>query len=161
MKKLTIGMLLMTTLLLNFFITNAQVKTRIFDRQIPDHLMPGKSVVIPEFFVRAPISFDSVINGLINGLDKKNTEYRYSFALPVNVNIDLLKNAKIIEGPDSVFYYLKIKAEKAKNLSLHFGRFNLSPNAIQTLYTNKELTDSIIDNQNNPYNFWATRVYQG
>lgn len=56
---------------------------------------------------------------------------------------------------------LKCSVDKALNLSFQFSDFKLSPNAVLSIYTNFELTDSITAKENNQGNIWATRVYQG
>lgn len=47
------------------------------------------------------------------------------------------------------------------NISVQFSDFVLSENAILSIYTRNELTDSITKKENNINNIWATRVYQG
>lgn len=79
----------------------------------------------------------------------------------MNVDIDVLATAKITELNDSIIYALTIEAKNARNLSLQFNEFNLSPGAILSLFTSHELTDSITASQNNQNRVWATRVYQG
>lgn len=58
-------------------------------------------------------------------------------------------------------YLLPLRGEKALSLSLHFGKFSLSKNAVLSIYNQFELTDSITAAENNPLQQWATRAYQG
>ena len=91
----------------------------------------------------------------------KSSEYKNKFAYPVNVQIDLFSTASIIEEEGFITYALSVKAKNALNISIQFNEFYLSPNALLSIYTKNELTDSITAKENNPSKVWATRVYQG
>jgi hypothetical protein len=77
------------------------------------------------------------------------------------VNIDVLKESDRKEENGMLIYTLSIEAPEALNISVQFDKFHLSKNAILTIFTQHEITDSITQEQNNEHNIWATRVYQG
>lgn len=51
-------------------------------------------------------------------------------------------------------YALRILAKDALNISLEFGKFQLSENAVLSIFTNNELTDSITSNEYNEKNIF-------
>ena len=90
-----------------------------------------------------------------------STEYKNKFAEVVTVNYDLLQAAKLSNIGNNFCVLVKINATGALNISLQFSEFELSPNAILSISTDHEITDSITAKENNPKNIWATRIYQG
>src|SRR5690606_16104668 len=56
---------------------------------------------------------------------------------------------------------ITITARNALNISFVFSSFQLSKNSVLRLYTRREYTDSITYLENNAYNRWCSRVYQG
>ena len=157
MRKSWLKYYLLLVSLLIFCAAFAQVKTKTFNDKVPENLLPSKNMVPSTVNIAAPVGFDSLM--LKSQSQNDAPDAKNKFAEAKEVSIDVLKNAKLIETKDSVFYFLTIKAEKAKSISLHFGKFILSPNAVMTLYNQQELTDSITAKENNRYNFWATRIY--
>ena len=71
------------------------------------------------------------------------------------------QDAKLSNIGNNFVYSLKLIATGALNISLQFSEFELSPNAILSISTDYEITDSITAKENNPKNIWATRIYQG
>jgi len=99
-----------------------------------------------------------------NPQKRKNLIEDIQFAVPVKVDIDFIKDALLEETTDDIntfTYSLSIEAKDALNLSLQFSEFKLPENALLSIYTKNELTDSITSSQNNENNIWASRVYQG
>jgi hypothetical protein len=141
-------------------ISDAQVRTKIFKSGIPSEFIPLKDHTPPEEFITATQDFLELLNrAKLQQLD--STEYSNQFALPVEVNLNVLENAKIIDDRNISIYFLTITAERALNVSIQFGQFVLTRHAILSIYTKYELTDSITSAENNNSKVWATRVYQG
>lgn len=137
-----------------------QVKTRIYDNGIPSNLLPTKSLTVNELEIKAPAELDNLLQSS-KGEVNKSIEYDNKFALPQSVNINFLRSANFFEDKYTLIYSLTVRAEKAINISTQFKEFKLSPNAVLSIYTENELTDSITAKENNENNIWATRVYQG
>lgn len=142
------------------FSTNAQVKTKIFSEGVPPNLIPANTIQPNEKIVTAPIEFEKLKNQEKNSAGI-STDYKNRFAFPVRVDIDVLATAKVTEQKDFTIFTLSIKAQNALNISVQFVEFYLSPNALLSIYTKHELTDSITAKENNVNKIWATRVYQG
>jgi len=160
MKKLIYTKLVVAILIVVNLSAYSQVKTKIFEAGVPNTLIPAKDIPRNERSITAPVEFEKLKN-LVKTGKEVTTDYKYSFALPVNVDIDVLTAAKVIEKDSLIVYVLTIKAYSALNVSVHFNEFYLSPNALLSIYTNHELTDSITAKENNQNKVWATRVYQG
>jgi hypothetical protein len=137
---------------------SAQVKTKIFPNGIPEGVSK-KSYPYNDVLIAAPANFESLKQ--TNGDAKSLSEYKAKFAEVINVDYDLLSTAKEFKTTDKVVYSMKLTAAKALNVSIQFSEFQLSPNAILSIYTDFELTDSITSKENNPASIWATRIYQG
>lgn len=154
---------LFITLLLCFGLIgniNSQVRTRIFNNGIPTQLFPIEKSVIPQKVIGEPSGFKKLLNNA--QIKKENqTEYFDKFAVPVDLNLDLLLNAKITEEEGITIFAISVNAQNALNISLQFNKFKLSQNSLLSIYSDHELTDSITSNENNDQNIWATRVYQG
>lgn len=135
--------------------THAQVKTKLFRDNIPQELLPLNNAINNVIDLTAPTEFAA----LMNKNSKVINDNR--FASSLSVNIDFILNATIFTNEEFRIYTLKLNAKDAFNISLEFDNFILSDNAVLSIYTDKELTDSITSTQNNPANIWATRVYQG
>lgn len=131
----------------------AQLKTKIFKDRIPANLLPKSNINAKTYVVTAPSDFDEL-------MDKKAKGLLETFATTVKTNIDVLKNATVVNTKDTIYYSFKIKAEKATSISVNFGRFRLSANATMLLYTSKEITDSISKKQNGKANAWRSRTYK-
>lgn len=137
---------------------NAQVKTKIFPQGIPSARIALKTQQIPVKLVEAPAELD----GLLKDHEKDNpTEYGNQFAVSKKVDLDVLANASATEENGMVTFVLALEAQKALNMSVQFSDFVLSENTVLSIYTERELTDSIRAKENNPQHIWATRVYQG
>lgn len=140
--------------------SKAQVKTKIFKEVIPTQLIPVSKMLIPEKVISAPLGFTQLLKKT-ESMTEKYTEYINLFAVPAEVDLDVLANANVTEENGVTTFALKINAEKALNISLQFNKFILPENSILSIYTDRELTDSITANENNENKIWATRVYQG
>ncbi len=134
----------------------SQVKTKYFKEGIPSALKSARAAGIAPHVIPAPASFDQ----LKTAAPKTNGEYSGKFATPANVAIDVLQSAVVVEERNTRTYLLTLKGEKALNLSLQFGKFRLSGNAVLSIHNQFEITDSITAKENNPQQVWATRVYQ-
>lgn len=160
MKKLLNVILSFIVCLMISNTTKAQVKTKIYKEGVPLNKIITNASVGNEISIKAPIEFDSII--LQNS--KKvgnNIEFNNKFAVPKLININVLKEGKVIEVDNYLYYHLILTTENALNISLQFKEFRLSENSVLSIYTETELTDSITANENNAKNIWATRVYQG
>ena len=74
--------------------------------------------------VKAPIELDNLL--LQNSMKENNEpEFDNKFALPKLVDIDLIKESKVVEIGSYLFYNMSISAENALNLSLVFKEFHL------------------------------------
>jgi lysyl endopeptidase len=138
--------------------TYAQVKTKIFDGGVPSSLIPASEVPRSQRTVVAPVEFGNL---RAQGDADKSTDFKNRFALPVDVDIDILTTANITERKDFIVYAFSLVAQNARNVSLKFSEFNLSAGAVLSIYTRHEMTDSITAKQNSQSRVWATRVYQG
>ena len=141
-------------ILLLGFDGNAQVKTKIFYNPVPlkyklliEKVSNVYEISPPNLFLELAAKNDSI----------ETTK----FALPVKANINFLQEASMLTEGETTIYSLAIKANGAMNLSLQFTEFNLPENALLSIYSKNEFTDSITSQQNNESNIWATRVYQG
>lgn len=134
---------------------SAQVKTKFFEKHIPDQLKPAKKLNSNIYQVKIPAEFSKL------KLQKSSNEGLYRYALPVIVDIDLLSEGSFSENKGVSFYFLTIKAGDAMNLSVNFSDFRLTEHAILTIFTEFEITDSINSKENNENHIWGTRVYQG
>jgi hypothetical protein len=137
MKKLIYTKLVVAILIVVNLSAYSQVKTKIFEAGVPSTLIPAKDIPRNERSITAPVEFENLKN-LVKTGKEVTTDYKYSFALPVNVDIDVLKAAKVIEKDSFIVYALTIKAYSALNVSVHFNEFYLSPNALLSIYTNHE-----------------------
>lgn len=136
----------------------AQIKTRIFDGGVPSALIPANEVQQNQRILAAPIELSNLRN---QGDSGAGSDYKYRFALPVGVDIDVITVARITEQKKFLVYSFSVVAQNARNVSLQFNEFNLSPGAVLSIFTKHELTDSITAKQNNQSKVWATRVYHG
>lgn len=148
-NKIVLGMFL-----LSFQIVSAQVKTKIFNDKIPSEKLPFDKTIDIITSLNPPTEFLDLKNG--TKLDKDNR-----FAYSVFTDIDFISQAGIYNEGQFNIYSMKIIANEALNISLEFDDFFLAEDAILSIYSEKELTDSITAFQNNQNNIWATRVYQG
>lgn len=155
--------LLIAIVLFSFLRTNSfsQVRTRtyfsVFENQ--------------EFFTKRKLAREHTIPispefGIIkdNYKTSKNTpagNYLYKVAIPLNVNINMLKEAAIVKSEDTVLYILKLKVPTVYSLSFNFSDFFLSKNATVYIYSDREVTGPITEKQNNLNNFWSTILYHG
>lgn len=137
---------------------NGQVKTKIFNEGIPTQFIPVNKSIIPEKVVAAPVEFLSVLN---QPKSDNPIEYSNKFAVPEDIDLDIIANAKKIQENNITTFAITINAEKALNISLQFNKFFLSEHSVLSIYTLNELTDSITAKENNDNKLWATRVYQG
>ncbi len=124
--------MLQLALFISIVFCNAQIKTKTFDQKIPDHLKPSKGILIQEYLVPNPKKMDSIVN---DPKEIKPEDFINNFAVSAPVIIDVLNNAKIVTNQETIAYHFKIKAGSAKNLSLHFGKFNFRP--LLVFFTNK------------------------
>ena len=155
--KVIISLLLCLGIIIN---SKAQVKTKIFNEGIPAQSISINKLLIPEKVIAAPIEFTQLLNQT-QSKTKNQIEYSNRFAVPVEVDLDVLANAKVTEENGITTFALTINAKKALNISLQFNKFLLSEHSVLSIYTQNELTDSITANENNKSKIWATRVYQG
>lgn len=139
---------------------SAQLKTRIYEEGIP--------ISASKMSVNRAAAYTIPEPTLFNRLLKEKTdfsgdakEYKDKFAMPVPVNISLLKEAVRWEEKNTVYYALSVVAERALNLALQFDKFHLSPNARLSIFNDFEITDDVTASENNDNNIWATRIYQG
>lgn len=149
--KTSILLLAILTLCLNL---NAQVKTKVFYSDIPS-IYKSALKEIPNIYTIEPSS------EFIKLKTAKNSLEEIKFASQVKTSINFLKEATLVKENDILKYSLSINAKDALNMSLQFSKFKLPKQAILSIYTKNELTDSISANENNESNIWATRVYQG
>ncbi len=138
---------------------SAQVKTRTYFNEIPQSKIINSPLGNKMFNIPVPEAFEKLLSRA--GSMETSTDYKNKFALVSKTNLDFFQIAQKTVLKDKIFYSLQLKAEKSLNLSLQFGEFLLSKNAIMTIYTAHEITDSITSNENNERFLWATRVYQG
>jgi hypothetical protein len=158
MKPLTrINRIFLIFFFLNsFYIGNAQVKTKTFRDGIPKQLFPVQGHIAKKLEFSPPNNFLA-----LKARNKNQDDKKRKFAVPLITDVDFFLNAsRNNEGGFSI-YILNIIAKEAINLSLEFGDFFLQENAILSIYTDKEITDSITSAENNSNNVWATRVYRG
>lgn len=133
----------------------AQVKTKIFFNEIPKSKLNIDLDIVVEKKIAAPAIFAKLLAAGFS--DTENTkEYKNKFALPVKVDIDFISTANHNEVGDEIIYSLTLNAESALNITCQFEKFKLSKNAVLSIFTSYEMTDSITAKENNPNNIWAT-----
>lgn len=155
MKKLQFKLrfLFTTSFILICLGLHAQVKTKIFKDRIPERMVPSKNIA-REIFLNPPHDFLELKN-------KTGENFGNRFASSLISDIKFNEQSELVEVDGYRIRSLRITAKEALNISFEFGKFNLSQNALLSIYTNNELTDSITSKENNVNNIWATRVYQG
>lgn len=153
--KLPRLMLIVAACLFTSF-SHAQVKTRIFPQGLPAARKAVKK--IPVTTLEAPPDLNKLLKAQAGDVP---LEYVNRFAVSKQVDIDVLSTAAASEENGFITYDLALAAKGAKNISVDFKSFILPENAVLSIYTRYELTDSITARENNPYKVWATRVYQG
>jgi lysyl endopeptidase len=131
---------------------NGQVLTKTFKEGVPTDFLPTNKIIEKVILLNPPGDFKILA---------KSTENDDRFASTLYTNIDFISNATISTENGFKIYSLKLSAKDALNISTEFDNFIIADNAILSLYTDNELTDSITSSQNNQANVWATRVYQG
>ncbi len=136
-----------------------QVRTKVFVEGIPSSFF-NKKEVIQSIQLPVPSDFAKKKNEANKKL-KSGIKLGNEFATSIELNLDLLKIAQRQSQGAITTFSIKLIADDALNLSFEFGKFHLSKNSVLSLYTDRELTDSITANQNNDNDIWATRVYQG
>jgi lysyl endopeptidase len=130
----------------------AQVKTKIFPDKVPSNFIKHK--------LEAGIINLSPPKEFVDLKNKKGeNETRCAVALPVNIN--LLGETFRKEQDGKNIFSVTIVAKNALNISVEFSKFELAEGDVLSVFTRRELTDSITSNQNNSNKIWATRVYQG
>lgn len=152
------SLILATLLCAAFSVSNAQIKTKIFSRGIPDGRIAARSVRTTTKVIPAPPEFAGYLK---SSNPETPLQFGNRFATPQSVDLDVPAIASRIEESGFATYSLNVEAESALNLSVRFKEFYLPERAILSIYTKYELTDSITSTQNNPNRIWATRVYQG
>ena len=152
------SVLLITFLLLVLYKSEAQVKTKTYFTGVPDRLLPKKALVRKSISIKPETEFIR----LKKAVETDETEGGINrYALPYNVNIDVLKEAQLTEDEGILTYSLNIEAKDAYSLSLRFQEFKLSENSILSIFTKNEITDSISSKENNEKGTWSTRSYHG
>lgn len=135
-----------------------QVKTKIFSTEVPATYFPEGGISERMINVQLPAAFREMKEAVTA---KKYMGKENQFALPVYQEVDVLKEAAVVTRQNYTIYSLSIQAEGAVNLSVQFSQFKLPEGAVLTIYTKKEITDSITSRENNERHTWATRVYHG
>jgi lysyl endopeptidase len=139
----------------------SQVRTRTYFTAAENKEVAAKRKPAKEHTITIPSEFEQEKNKYITGKNEVTGNYLYKVALPVQVNIDIIKEAEIVRSKDTIHYLIKGKAPKVYNVSFHFSDFFLSQNTTMFIYTNKQITGPITEKQNNSNNFWATIPYNG
>lgn len=130
----------------------AQVKTKIFPDKVPSNFVTHKT--------EAEIVSLSPPKEFIDLKNKKNeNENQFAVALPVNINLQDERFRKKQEEKN--VFTVTLVAKGALSVSIEFSEFELTEGDVLSIFTKRELTDSITSNQNNSNKIWATRVYQG
>lgn len=124
--KVIISLLLCLGIIIN---SKAQVKTKIFNEGIPAQSISINKLLIPEKVIAAPIEFTQLLNQT-QSKTKNQIEYSNRFAVPVEVDLDVLANAKVTEENGITTFALTINAKKALNISLQFNKFLLSEHSV-------------------------------
>lgn len=159
MKTLVLTMFIIVTCILRPVYLSAQVKTKIYPGGLPERVISKKNYPYNEVLIDAPSNFEALKQTYDDA--KSLREYKARFAEVINVDYLLLNTAREFRTAENVVYSMKLTAAKALNISVQFSEFQLSPNAILSIYTDFEFTDSITSKENNAGNRWASRIYQG
>jgi lysyl endopeptidase len=144
-----------------FFSSIAQVKTKTFENRIPEQFLPLQSSISKIKLVQPSAEFYKL---KVKSKEKDVAEEKTplsKFASSESVSIDFLQEASLTDVNGISSYALTIKTHDAISLTLRFGTFFLSPNAILSIYNDHELTDSITSKENNNYKTWVSRTYEG
>ncbi len=158
--KITSRLFLLLCLTVTLAPAQAQVKTKIFPATIPEQFLPAGKTKTIEQVVSMPANFTNLL-ARAKTADASQKDYSNGFAEKVSTRINFFKAAGTSKSGDDNTLSLTLVAEQARNISLHFEDFMLSRHAIMSIYTDRELTDSITAKENNENKLWATRVYQG
>lgn len=140
-------------------ITLAQVKTKIFSEQVPSKFIKHQNEAniiildVPKEFIQNKNDF------FLKKQSNNERENQFAISLPVNIDLLTEKNKKLQNNKD--VFSVTITAKDALNISVEFSEFELMEGDVVSIFTNRELTDSITSNQNNLNKIWASRVYQG
>lgn len=124
----------------------SQVKTKIFTAGVPIELLPiqnNRGVVKK---IKASAEFNTLKQAVREGKSKENEN---KFAIPTLVNLNFMGEATEVNDNGILTYSLAINIEEALNISVQFGEFYLSKNAVLCIYTSNEITDSITAKENN------------
>jgi lysyl endopeptidase len=146
--------LLTSIIILNALLGISQVKTKLFLEGLPVKFQNFKTKGHAVLNIKSP---DELATLKDNNLSK---EYSIKFAVPNKVSINLIDKNNLREEGNLLIYTLTIVAQQARNISLNLDSFHLSENALLSIFTPYELTDSITYDQNNDDQIWNTRVYQ-
>lgn len=90
------------------FQIDAQVKTKTFYNGIPSEMIMNRDSIINEINIPAPENFLDLLKE--NAKKDISNEYYYKFALPVKVDIDILKEAKVFKVNNFLIYAIRINA---------------------------------------------------
>lgn len=146
MKKTNLNLLLKLLISFGFtlisFSLSAQVKTKIFNDSIPQNLKPHKVSIGKTIQLDPPANLGQLKRGqfldTVDFIERKN---QFAVSLPTDINF--LSVAEKIEEQFYTIFVLTVIAKQALNISLEFSDFGLSQNSVLSLFTKKELTDSI------------------
>jgi lysyl endopeptidase len=159
MKKqlLHFSVLFFSLILLSFYV-EGQVKTRKFANGLPSNYLQKKIDQIPVYRVKPPEKFKESLQNP----DRYNSkEFIYKYAIAKQIDLDFLKESKLVSDNEFNYYALKIEAEDALSVSIQFKESSLSLNSVLTIYTEFEITDSIVDKTLNNSTTWKTKAYHG
>lgn len=143
-----------------YYCLHAQVKTKTYKTALPTALLKGKTKAAKAIDLPLPAEFHRKLLAVKN-IDSSRLIPENHFAFPINQQIDLIANAELITDGRTYTYRYTVKAKGALNLSVIFSQFYLPQNAVLTIFTDREITDSITAEQNSEERVWATKVYQG
>lgn len=155
--KRTITILLVIALLICNLVS-AQVRSKIFQKEMPESMRPARAFQGSVIDIPVPAGFESLKSKTAANIPVGEEK---TFGISIDTDIDVIKQSTRYEEGGTATYSLTIKAKGALNINVQFSEFELPENAILTIYTRREITDSISAEQNNENRLWATKVYQG
>ena len=95
-------LLVIVLFLLQVWDTKAQVKTKVFEKDIPESLLPLKKSTSKEFVISPPPDFFN--KKALGSEQEKDKTGLYEIALSQTTTIDFMKEAEVSESGDLVIY---------------------------------------------------------
>lgn len=160
----TILKLLTLPLLLLCFLVSAQVKTNFNNKTTID----ARGKFVKPYKIKIDFEIPAKNITYLLQAEKKQTDttkeaQSFQLAVPVSVNLDIVKFTSWNYDSDFVYGKFTIKLDGALSSSINFDQFYL-PNGTEMYLYNENgnmITGPVTENENNPNKIWGSWVYKG